>query len=389
MEPQEGSRGKKFSLSRGKKREVHIQSGGIKTESKRRSHLRLSTHQEWLVRYIEAHPEFIQPRLRRNETLGCLRRPLADLCISRPKSRVSLGVELPFDRDYVCYVWIDALINYISASGYLVDPATFDRRWPASCHIIGKDILTTHTVYWPILLHALGLEQPGTILAHGWWLVDGGKVGKSQGNAVDPSALIDEFGVDALRYLLLAEAAPGQDTTFSHERLLARYNADLANTLGNFVNRVVRLLGRNFDGAIPCPNETERVDRELRRRILDVSDRVRQFVDEFRVDAAISEIIAGCRLCNHYLETTAPWKLRGCALRPRLETVLHTAASSLGVLSALLYPVIPEKAQSIRRALGLNDVEPTWADTCAWEEHPRLGLVWEEGVLFPRKEGAP
>ena len=207
---------------------------------------RMSRYQDWLIQYITEHPDFIQPAFRANETLGFLRKPLEDLCISRPKSRLSWGIELPFDRDYVCYVWFDALINYISAIGYGVDQARFERYWTSCMHLIGKDILTTHSVYWPTMLHAIGLPMPKTIFAHGWWLTGSRKMSKSLGNVVNPMDMADKYGVDAFRYFLLAAMTPGNDASFTEEDFLQRFNTDLANDLGNLLPLLPLLLSQGL-----------------------------------------------------------------------------------------------------------------------------------------------
>ena len=189
---------------------------------------RMSKYQDWLIEYIETHPNFIRPKKRRNEILGFLRQPLGDLCISRPRARLEWGIPLPFDEDYVCYVWFDALINYITAPGYLADDARFEHWWQASCHLIGKDILTTHCVYWPTMLKAIGVPLPKTIMGHGFWLVDETKMGKSLGNAIRPLDLADKYGVDAFRYFLVRDMTLGQDSNFSEEAFVQRYNTELA-----------------------------------------------------------------------------------------------------------------------------------------------------------------
>ena len=211
---------------------------------------KMSAYQEWLIDYINSHPGFIQPEFRRNEVLGFLRQPLGDLCISRPKARLSWGIELPFDKDYVCYVWFDALINYISAIGYNTDQAMFDRRWPA-VHLIGKDILTTHAVYWPCMIKAMGIAQPRNIFAHGWWLSGDSKMSKSLGNVIKPFVLAEKYGTDPLRYFLIREMTLGQDSRYSDESFVSRYNSDLANDLGNLLSRVNKMIQSYCQSVVP------------------------------------------------------------------------------------------------------------------------------------------
>ncbi|RMD59295.1 MAG: methionine--tRNA ligase, partial [Nitrospirae bacterium] len=221
----------------------------------------MSRYQERLIDYIDEHPDYIMPQTRRNEVLGFLKnQKLGDLCISRPKKRLSWGVELPFDRDYVTYVWIDALMNYISATRYL-SPSKDIQWWPADHHVIGKDILITHAVYWSTILFALDLPLPKNIFAHGWWTVDGKKMSKSLGNVVNPNEIIDEFGSDAFRYFLLREVPFGNDGNFSKDGLINRINSDLANDLGNLVNRTLSMLNKYFGGEVP---EAKDVDREIK-----------------------------------------------------------------------------------------------------------------------------
>ena len=225
--------------------------------SERNYFFRMGKYQDWLVEYIETHPEFIQPESRRNEVFGYLRQPLGDLCISRPAERLSWGIPLPFDRDYVTYVWFDALLNYLTAAGYLSDDQRFSRLWPSAVHLIGKDILITHAVYQPIMLRAIGLPQPKTIYAHGWWLVRGAKMSKSLGNVLRPLDLVDVYGVDAVRFYLMRGLAPGRDADFDEEDLGRRYESTLANDLGNLLHRLVSMIARYCDGAVSDPSRVD------------------------------------------------------------------------------------------------------------------------------------
>lgn len=314
---------------------------------------RMSRYQEWLIDYIKTHPGFIQPAYRANETLGFLKKPLEDLCISRPKARLSWGIELPFDPEYVCYVWFDALINYISAIGYGVDNERCMKYWSNAHHLIGKDILTTHTVYWPTMLKAIGLEPPKTILAHGWWLIGRDKMSKSLGNVVNPMEMADKYGVDAFRYFLLSEMTLGQDAAFSEEAFVKRYNSDLANDLGNMLNRAVKLIVRYFDSKVPAPgNMLENEDKELLAAAADAADAMEHAVRNLHLDKGIETVMNVVRKANRYMETTAPWTLAKEGKTERLASVLYTAAETLRVVAQLLLPVMPEKMTKLLSTIG-------------------------------------
>ena len=323
---------------------------------------RMSKYQDWLIQYITEHPDFIQPAFRANETLGFLRKPLEDLCISRPKSRLSWGIELPFDQDYVCYVWFDALINYISAIGYGVDQARFEHFWTHCLHLIGKDILTTHSVYWPTMLHAMGLPMPKTIFAHGWWLTGSRKMSKSLGNVVNPMDMADKYGVDAFRYFLLAAMTPGNDASFTEEDFLQRFNTDLANDLGNLLSRVVKLSIKNFGGTLPAPPPFQPLEMELLSKAGLAVNQLESELNAMKLDRGIAAVMNVVREANKFLERTAPWTLAKEGKTDRLAAVLYAAAQTLEIVSGLLFPIMPEKMTLLRRSLGLSEEEITRTD---------------------------
>ncbi|MHB9138855.1 MAG: methionine--tRNA ligase [Victivallaceae bacterium] len=316
---------------------------------------RMSQYQDWLIDYIKTHPEFIQPSFRANETLGFLKNPLGDLCISRPKSRLHWGIELPFDHDFVCYVWFDALINYISGVGYGQDEAMFKKWWPASYHLIGKDILTTHTVYWPTMLKAMGVELPKTIFAHGWWMLGTEKMSKSRGNAVNPMDMIQNYGVDAFRYFLMSEMSLGQDSMFSEEAFINRYNCDLANDLGNLLSRVVKMTLRHCGGVIPVPNIETDNETELQEIIRTTIPAMEKAIEDMKLEHGIGQIMNLVRAGNRYLEKTAPWTLAKTGNMERLSSVLYYAAEILRNVSVMLYPVMPQKMIELRKVLGIPE----------------------------------
>jgi methionyl-tRNA synthetase len=340
---------------------------------------RMSRYQARLVEAIEQNPGLIRPEHRRNEMLGFLRQPLGDLCISRPKSRLSWGIEIPFDRDYVTYVWFDALINYISAPGYLADDEAFSRRWPATVHLIGKDILTTHCVYWTTMLFSLGLPLPATVFAHGWWLSGESKMSKSLGNVVDPLDLIEQHGVDALRYYLMSEMILGQDSSFTVDNFVKRYNSDLANDLGNLLNRVSGLLSRYFDSTVPEPGELTPAEQPIAQAGAVLGGRVAALLQEFKVDNALNEIMNLVRSVNKYMEQQAPWKLAK-EDKAAAGRVLYTAAEALRLSLVLLSAVMPTKSAAALEVLGASDSGLDWGGLkpgTRLQAHP---------PLFPRIE---
>ncbi len=349
---------------------------------------RMSKYQDWLVQYIEEHPAFIQPDFRRNETLGFLRKELNDLCISRPKSRLAWGIELPFDAEFVTYVWFDALLNYVTAIGYGRDAEAFQRWWPATVQLIGKDILTTHTVYWPTMLHAMGLSLPQTIFAHGWWLVGRDKMSKSAGNVVDPMAMAESFGVDAFRYFLMAEMTLGQDASFTEDAFVRRYNADLANDLGNLLSRVLRLTATNFDGSIPPVGKLEAEEEQLRQDTVAAVMEMRDAVLRMEMDQGLSALAGAIRAANRYLEVRQPWALakQGPSARALMGTTLYCAAETLRMVSGMLYPVMPEKMEALRAALGCAEGEPDFSVLSQWGLLEPGTRIVPGTPLFPRRQ---
>jgi methionyl-tRNA synthetase len=345
---------------------------------------RMSAYQEWLIEYIETHPDFIQPESRRNEVLGFLRKPLGDLCISRPAARLNWGIPLPFDPEYVTYVWFDALLNYVTAIGYPDDTGRFDSHWPEAVHLIGKDILTTHAVYWPTMLHAMGANPPKTIFAHGWWVFGGQKMGKSLGNAVKPLDLVDIYGVDGFRYFLLRDMTPGQDAAFDAERVAVRYATDLANNLGNLLQRVSAMIARYCAGKVPQPGEPTGEERALRAQVEALPGQVFDQVEVYAVQNALALCTDTLTAVNTYLERTAPWQRAKEKDEARVGAILYTAAEALRVVCVLLSPVMPGKMDEALIRLGCRREEGEekldWGGLHPGEE------IHQGPALFPRIE---
>ncbi|MDF7824935.1 methionine--tRNA ligase [Pontiellaceae bacterium B12227] len=352
---------------------------------------RMSKYQDWLIDYIESNPGFIQPSFRANETLGFLKnKELQDLCISRPKSRLAWGIELPFDTEFVTYVWFDALINYISAVGYKSDEEQFKKWWPCSTHLIGKDILTTHTVYWPTMLKAMNVAMPESIFAHGWWLTGRTKMSKSLGNVVNPMDMIDSYGVDAFRYFLVAEMTLGQDASFTEEAFVKRYNSDLANDLGNVTNRVLNMISRYCDGQMPSVSKGDfdtELEEALWKETVAAADEMGPMIGNMKLDASIGLVMTAVRKINVYLQERAPWSLaKQEGTEDQIAYSLYTAAECLRVCAALLYPVMPEKMLALRTALGMADAKPQLDKLTQFGVLASGTEISQPGALFPRIE---
>ncbi|WP_455243608.1 methionine--tRNA ligase [Petrachloros mirabilis] len=353
---------------------------------------KMGTYQEQLQRYILNHPDFIRPESRRNEVLGFLHtQKLGDLSISRPKSRLSWGIELPFDRDYVTYVWFDALVNYISALDYLLPTPSRDHYWPASVHLVGKDILTTHAVYWSTMLMALDLPLPETIFAHGWWTVDGEKMSKSRGNVIDPNKMVDEFGADAFRYFLLREVPFGQDGDFSRNGMIARINSELADGLGNLLSRSLTMIERFAGGVVPAHNSACDTDLEtaLRHSTGELLGTASDHIEQLRFGRALESVGELIQRCDQYIDKTAPWML---AKKPEqhsyLNNCLYHIAYTLGALIEPLYPFMPQTISNMTQQLGLKR-EDAGKPSGGAEPYLLPGMrIKKAASLFPRIEAA-
>jgi methionyl-tRNA synthetase len=349
----------------------------------------MGQYQERLIQYITQHPGFIRPESRRNEVLGFLTtQKLGDLSISRPTSRLSWGIELPFDKDYVTYVWFDALVNYISALEY---KPGLDRFWPANVHLVGKDILTTHAVYWSTMLMALNLPLPETIFAHGWWTVDGEKMSKSRGNVVDPNNMIETFGVDAFRYFLLREVPFGQDGDFSQAAMISSINSDLANGIGNLLSRTLTMIERFAEGVIPEAGQPAlpALEEQIANATRTMPHRIEEGFTALAFRDNIQSIWGLIGQCDEYIDKAAPWRL---AKHPddhtQLKTVLNSTARALRVLSVLIYPYMPQTAEQFAQQLGLafDFSKPLPEKVYEWAA-PIAGVKIRKGIgLFPRIE---
>ncbi len=341
---------------------------------------KMSKYQQQLIDHIKANPEFIQPEVKRNETLGFLSKPLGDLCISRPKSRLAWGIEIPFDKDYVTYVWFDALINYVTA---IRDQKSFEGSWKKAIHLIGKDILITHTIYWPPMLMALGLPLPKTIFAHGWWLMGNAKMSKSEGEVVKPLDMKDIVGVDGLRYFLTRDIILGNDAQFSKDLVVQRVNVELANNLGNLLSRTTQLIHKYFEGKIPDIKIASKDSTALLELAVSTHDKVKSEINEFAPQAAVGHVVELLTEANKYLETQAPWKKAKEDLNAAGETLI-TALEVLRIAGTLLNPVMPDKTKELLNRIGVDEVS---FDGTKISQALKAGTAIIKGdPLFPRIE---
>jgi methionyl-tRNA synthetase len=355
---------------------------------------KMGQYQDRLIDHIKQHPSFIRPESRRNEVLGFLTtQKLGDLSISRPKSRLSWGIELPFDNAYVTYVWFDALVNYVSALEYLPKKPLFDQYWPANIHLVGKDILTTHAVYWSTMLMALDLKLPETIFAHGWWTVDGEKMSKSRGNVVDPNKMVDQFGADAFRYFLLREVPFGQDGDFSQEAMITRINSDLANGLGNLLSRTLTLIERTQAGLVPVPGKIRAAERDLQQATVALLNVVLpRHIEQLEFSRALEAIWQVVQIANQYVDQTAPWTLaKNESDADQLRTVLYHMAETLRCLSLATYSFMPTSAQTIshQHGLSIDFNSPILEQHVEWGGLAPGTTIHKGTSLFPRIESKP
>ena len=356
--------------------------GEVTQTTEENYYFKLSQYQPWLIEHIKSHPDFINPSFRAKQVLEFLKEPLNDLCISRPKSRLTWGIELPFDNNFVTYVWFDALTNYYSA-------VADKNLWPADVHVIGKDILSPpHAVYWPCMLKALNIDPPKQLLVHGWWTVDSKKASKSEGNANDTLNLIQSHGADAFRYYLSREMVVGQDADFSHKTFGERYKADLANNLGNLVNRLLNMVGRNYAGSIPAPSADEDLEKSLRDLWAVTHKKYFDSFATYQISHALESLWVFVSAMNAFIETRAPWKLAKSTDpqdKARLDSCLAYVAEGLRLVGTVLLPIMPESAAKL--LVNIGQPVPThfegqlnWSTVCTGKK------VSEKCILFPQND---
>ena len=347
---------------------------------------RLSEYQEPLLRHYEEHPEFVRPEYRMNEVVSFVEGGLRDLSISR--TTFSWGIPVPGNPKHVIYVWFDALTNYLTATGFPDEEDRYNDIWPADIHLVGKDILRFHTVYWPAFLMSAGLPLPKTVFAHGWWTVEGEKMSKSTGNVVDPFQVAEEFGADVFRYFLLREIPFGQDGDYSHSAIISRVNGDLANALGNLVSRTLGMIGRYREGSVPEPGKLEKIDEEIREGAQSTVFEFENAMNETAFHKALTSVWEYIADVNKYVDEQAPWVLAKENKDERLNTVLWSIVQAIGVVTILIYPYMPESSQELWRRLGMDELLDTQNLSRAREWGlVKAGSCVEKGQsLFPKYE---